>query len=156
MPTPQPRRSCNSNGASKRGQRSTPANSSWTVPSWPGGFLSNGPRPAISLKGFAKLGEITVARATRSSVIKPLVRFRKRHLMRRDSLENIRAWAPDSVRVGKRLEQPTAQRIQNAPLVCCGKSLCVRVCPSVAIAVNGTGMYENSPHLTREHPEGKK
>src|SRR6266849_1025896 len=61
-------------------------------------------------------------------MIEPLLCFRERHLSRRDSLENIRARAPGAFRVRKLLEQPTAQRIQDAHFVSLRVSLCVQTC----------------------------
>jgi len=44
----------------------------------------------------------------------PFFRFRERHRSRSDSLENIQPGALAALRIGKLLEQPPAQRIQDA------------------------------------------
>jgi len=67
-----------------------------------------------ALIGGPELREITVAGAAGGQVIEPLFRFGQRHLMTSDSLENVRARAPGTVRIRELLEQTTAQRIQDA------------------------------------------
>ena len=57
---------------------------------------------------ISELREITVAGTAGTQMLEPFVRFRKRHLMRGDLLENVGAGAPNAVRIGELLEQTTA------------------------------------------------
>jgi len=72
---------------------------------------------ASALVGSLELRKLAVARAAGSQVIEPLLCFSEWHGMRGDSLENIRARAPGTVRIRELLEQTTAQRIQDALFV---------------------------------------
>jgi hypothetical protein len=75
-----------------------------------------------------KFGKVAVARAAGSQVIEPLLRFGEWHLMRGDSLENLRARASGTVWIRELLEQTTAQRIQDSLFISLGISLFVQTC----------------------------
>ena len=59
-------------------------------------------------------------------MIEPLLRLRELHFMRRDSLQNFSARAPNTVRIRKVPEQAAPQRSQDAPFIFLGICLCVQ------------------------------
>ena len=63
---------------------------------------------------FSQLREILVAWTTRTEMIEPFFCLRERHLFGSDPLEDARAGAANTLRIGKLLEQPPAQRMQEA------------------------------------------
>jgi len=62
-------------------------------------------------------------------VIEPFVCLGERHFARGDSLENVRAWAANTVRIRILLEQTTVEHIEDALLVSLGISLGVQTGP---------------------------
>lgn len=69
-------------------------------------------------------------------MIEPLLRLGQVHLMRGDSFQNFGAWAPNTVRIRKVLEQTATERSQDALFVSLGICLCVQVClPLTSLAL---------------------
>ncbi len=67
--------------------------------------------PSLNFADFSQLREIPVAWTARAEMIEPFLRFRERHCSGSDSLENVRAGALATLRIGKLLEQTPAQCI---------------------------------------------
>ena len=59
-------------------------------------------------------------------MIEPPLCFRKRHFMRRDTLENLRGRAPFAGGIRKLLEQTSTQHLQEALFVTLGISHCAQ------------------------------
>jgi len=57
---------------------------------------------------FSESLKIGVTRAAGSQMVEPLIRFRERHLVRGNFLEDIGPWAADTLGVREILEQTTA------------------------------------------------
>jgi len=72
---------------------------------------------SLNFADFSQLREILVAWTTRTKMIEPFFGFRERHCSRSDSLENGRAGARGTLRIGKLFEQTSAQCIQDALFV---------------------------------------
>lgn len=90
---------------------------------------SNGKESALSADflDFSELRKVPIAWAACAKVIEPLLRFGEWHLMRRDSLENVRAGTPDTVRIRELPEQTTVQRIEDALFILPRVSLRVQI-----------------------------
>src|SRR6266581_8987804 len=84
--------------------------------------------PLANFVSPSELRKVAIAWAAGAEVIEPLLRFREWHRSRRDSLENVRAGTPVTLRIWKLFEQTSAQCIEDAPFVSHGISLYVQSC----------------------------
>jgi hypothetical protein len=77
--------------------------------------------------------DIFCSRAAGSQVIKPLLPFRERHLIRRDTLENLSGWAPCARGIRKFLEQTSSQYLQDALMPANRMSVALISCTNPAV-----------------------
>jgi len=64
--------------------------------------------PPLPFECFSESLEIGVTRAAGSQMVEPLLRFRERHVVRGNVLENVGSWAAYTLGVREILEQTTA------------------------------------------------
>lgn len=70
--------------------------------------------------------EVCIAGTTGTEVIEPPARFIERHRSRRNSLQNVHAWAPATLGIRKLLEQTTAKCVQKPLFFSRRISVCVQ------------------------------